>query len=219
MQEVIQAKGLFHVSTSSGVIKAKNVVIATSGYNRKTPPWFKRRIIPIGSYIIATEELDPALVDELIPKNRVITDTRKLVVYYRASPDRKRILFGGRVSLNETDPQKSAPALHQQLVTIFPQLASTQVSHSWMGFVGYTFDEMPHSGEKDGIYYSMGYCGSGVSLSSYFGTRLGQRIAGLPEGETPLTLVPFQTRPFYSGNPWFLAPSILFYQMKDRYFS
>ena len=69
------------------------------------PPWFKRRIIPIG-YIIATEELDPALVDELIPKNRVITDTRKLVVYYRASPDRKRILFGGRVSLNETDPQK-----------------------------------------------------------------------------------------------------------------
>ena len=65
----------------------------------------------------------------------------------------------------------------------------------------------------------MGYCGSGVSLSSYFGTRLGQRIAGLPEGETPLTLVPFQTRPLYSGNPWFLAPSILFYQMKDRYFS
>ena len=219
VQEILQAKGLFHVSTSSGVVKAKNVVIATSGYNRKTPPWFKRRIIPIGSYIIATEELDPALVDELIPKNRVITDTRKLVVYYRASPDRKRILFGGRVSLNETDPQKSAPALHQQLVTIFPQLASTQVSHSWMGFVGYTFDEMPHSGEKDGIFYSMGYCGSGVSLSSYFGTRLGQRIAGLPEGETPLTLVPFQTRPFYSGNPWFLAPSILFYQMKDRYFS
>ena len=87
-------------------------------------------------------------MDELIPKNRVITDTRKLVVYYRASPDRKRILFGGRVSLNETDPQKSAPALHQQLVTIFPQLASTQVSHSWMGFVGYTFDEMPHTRRK-----------------------------------------------------------------------
>ena len=129
VQEIRQTKGLFHVSTSSGVIKAKNVVIATSGYNRKTPPWFKRRIIPIGSYIIATEELDPALVDELIPKNRVITDTRKLVVYYRASPDRKRILFVGRVSLNETDPQKSAPALHQQLVTIFPQLASPQVSH------------------------------------------------------------------------------------------
>ena len=68
VQEVLQTKGLFHVSTSSGVVKAKHVVIATSGYNRQTPPWFKRRIIPIGSYIIATEELDPALVDELIPK-------------------------------------------------------------------------------------------------------------------------------------------------------
>jgi len=56
-------------------------------------------------------------------------------------------------------------------------------------------------------------------LSSYFGTKLGQRIAGLAEGETPLTQVPFQTRPFYSGNPWFLVPSILFYQLKDRYFS
>ena len=149
----------------------------------------------------------------------MITDTRKLVVYYRASPDRKRILFGGRVSLNETDPSKSAPALHDQLVTIFPQLASKKVSHSWMGFVGFTFDEMPHSGEEGGMYYSMGYCGSGVSLSSYFGTKLGQRIAGLAEGETPLTQVPFQTRPFYSGNPWFLVPSILFYQLKDRYFS
>ncbi len=219
VQEIHQAKGIFLVSTTSGVVKAKKVVIATSGYNQQNPPWFKRRIIPIGSYIIATEELDQALVDELIPKNRVITDTRKLVVYYRASPDRKHILFGGRVSLNETDPSKSAPALHDQLVTIFPQLASKKVSHSWMGFVGFTFDEMPHSGEEGGMYYSMGYCGSGVSLSSYFGTKLGQRIAGLAEGETPLTQVPFQTRPFYSGNPWFLAPSILFYQLKDHYFS
>ena len=219
MQDIHQSKGILIVSTNSGVVKAKKVVIATSGYNQQTPSWFKRRIIPIGSYIIATEELDQSLVDELIPKNRVITDSRKLVVYYRASPDRKRILFGGRVSLNETDPIKSAPALHEQLITIFPQLTSTKVSHSWMGFVGYTFDEMPHSGQQDGIYYSMGYRGSGVSLSSYFGTKLGQRIAGLAEGETPLTQLPFQTRPFYSGNPWFLAPSIFFYQLKDRYFS
>ncbi|GIT70983.1 MAG: hypothetical protein Ct9H300mP28_07970 [Pseudomonadota bacterium] len=71
-----------------------------------------RRVIPIGSYIIPTEELEEELVDLLIPKNRVITDTRKLVVYYRASPDRKRILFGGRVPLKETDPNKSVGALH-----------------------------------------------------------------------------------------------------------
>jgi glycine/D-amino acid oxidase-like deaminating enzyme len=158
-------------------------------------------------------------VDELIPKDRVITDTRKLVVYYRASPDRKHILFGGRVSLNETDPEKSVKPLHEQLTKIFPQLTETKISHSWMGFVGYTFDHMPHTGNQDGVHYAMGYCGSGVSLSSYFGTKLGQRLSGLIQGDTILTDLKFQTRPFYSGNPWFLAPSILYYRLLDRYLS
>ena len=155
----------------------------------------------------------------MIPKDRVITDTRKLVVYYRASPDRKRILFGGRTSLNETDSEKCVKPLYKQLTKIFPQLIKTKVSHSWMGFVGFTFDHMPHTGNQDGVHYAMGYCGSGVSLSSYFGTKLGQRLAGLPEGNTVLTEIKFQTRPFYSGNPWFLAPSILYYRLLDRYLS
>ena len=93
------------------------------------------------------------------------------------------------------------------------------VSHSWMGFVGYTFDHMPHTGDKEGVHYAMGYCGSGVSLSSYFGTKLGQRLAGLSKGNTVLTELTFQTRPFYTGNPWFLAPSILYYRLHDRFFS
>ena len=65
----------------------------------------------------------------------------------------------------------------------------------------------------------MGYCGSGISLASYFGTKLGQRIAGIAEGDTILTELKFQTRPLYSGNPWFLAPSILFYRLIDRFLS
>jgi len=209
----------FLLHTDSGTVHAKDVAVGTSGYTGAATPWQQRRVIPIGSYIIATEELEERLVDQLIPKNRVITDTRKLVVYYRASPDRKRILFGGRVSLNETDPNKSVAALHSQLARIFPQLAATKVTHSWMGFVGYTFDHMPHTGVRDGVHYSMGYCGAGVSLSSYFGAKLGQKLAGLPEGQTALDDLPFPTRPLYSGNPWFLAPSILFHQLRDRFFS
>jgi len=213
-----QAEGFF-LHTDSGTVQAKQVALGTSGYTGSVTPWQQRRVIPIGSYIIATEELEEELVDQLIPKNRVITDTRKLVVYYRASPDRKRILFGGRVSLKETDPNKSVAALHSQLINIFPQLAAVKVTHSWMGFVGFTFDHLPHTGVHDGIHYSMGYCGSGVSLSSYFGAKMGQRIAGLPEGRTALDDLYFPTRPLYYGNPWFLAPSILFYQFKDRFFS
>ena len=216
----IEKKGdFFQVHTEAGTINAREVVVATGGYTGAVTPWHRRRIIPIGSYIIATETLEEDLVDQLIPKDRVITDTRKLVVYYRASPDRKRILFGGRVSLSEANPDKCVKPLHKQLTQIFPQLAKTKVSHSWMGFVGYTFDHMPHTGDQDGVQYAMGFCGSGVSLSSYFGTKLGQRLAGLPEGNTVLTEIKFQTRPFYSGNPWFLAPSILYYRLHDRFYS
>ena len=216
----IEKRGsVFQITTESGIIESREVVVATSGYTEKVTPWHRRRVIPIGSYIISTEILEKSLVDQLIPRDRVITDTRKLVVYYRSSPDRKRILFGGRVSLNETDPNKCVEPLHKKLVQIFPQLKSSKVSHSWMGFVGFTFDHMPHTGNHEGIHYSMGYCGSGVSLASYFGTKLGQRIAGILQGNTVLTEVEFQTRPLYYGNPWFLAPSILYYQLIDRYFS
>ena len=210
---------VFQIQTESGMMKARDVVVATSGYTGTATPWHRRRIIPIGTYIIATETLEEYLVDQLIPKDRVITDTRKLVVYYRASPDRKRILFGGRVSLREANPYKCANRLHKQLTQIFPQLENTMVSHSWMGFVGYTFDHMPHTGDKEGVHYAMGYCGSGVSLSSYFGTKLGQRLAGLPKGNTVLIELTFQTRPFYTGNPWFLTPSILYYRLLDRFLS
>ncbi|MBS0245468.1 MAG: FAD-binding oxidoreductase [Proteobacteria bacterium] len=206
----------FTVKTPRGIIAARDVVIATNGYTGNLTPWQQRRVIPIGSYVIATEMLDRALVDELIPKNRIVSDTRKVVYYYRASPDRRRILFGGRVSLSETDPLQSGPKLHADMVDIFPQLASTKISHSWCGFIAYTFDELMHIGRREGLYYAMGYCGSGVGMASYLGMRLGQKVLGLDEGRTAFDDLPFQTRPFYTGNPWFLAPSVLYYRWRDR---
>jgi len=205
----------FIVKTSRGTIDTRDVVIATNGYTGDLTPWLKRRVIPIGSYMIATEVLDRALVDELIPQNRIVSDTRRVIYYYRASPDRRRILFGGRVSLNETDPLLSGPKLHADMAAIFPQLAATKISHSWCGFIAYTFDELMHVGQRDGMYYAMGYCGAGVGTASYFGMRVGQKVLGLAEGRTALDGLSFQTRPFYTGNPWFLAPSILYYRWRD----
>jgi len=170
----------FTVTTSRGRITAAEVIVATSGYTGAATPWLHRRIIPIGSYIIATEELPAPTIAQLIPNNRVVTDTRKLVVFYRTCPARKRLLFGGRVSLRETDARRSAVLLHRQMTDLFPQLAGARVTHSWFGFVGYSFDETPHIGCHDGVHYSMGYCGSGVSLASYFGMRVGQKVAGAP---------------------------------------
>jgi glycine/D-amino acid oxidase-like deaminating enzyme len=206
----------FAVDTDRGRVRAGEVIVATSGYTSRLTPWHQRRVFPIGTYMIATEDLGDTVARSLIPSGRMIVDTRRIVVYYRLSPDGRRILFGGRVSLNETNPRISAPRLHDHMTTIFPQLREAKVSHSWMGFVGWTFQHMPHLGRHDGIWYSMGYCGSGVALASYFGTRLGQQVLGLEEGRSVLSDLPFRTRPLYYGKPWFLSASVGWYGFLDR---
>lgn len=205
----------FIVSTPRGQCVARDVVIATNGYTGTLTPWLRRRVIPIGSYIIATEPLAPEVMARIMPKNRIVSDTRKVVYYYRASPDRTRILFGGRVSHNETDPMVSGPKLRNDMVKLFPELAQTRISHSWCGLVAYSFDELAHIGTHEGMHYAMGYCGSGVGMASYLGMRIGQQVLGLKEGHTALNEVTFPTLPFYTGNPWFLAPSVMYYRWKD----
>jgi len=204
------------LSTPKGPIKANKVIIATNGYTSNLTPWLQRRVIPVGSYVIATEPLPAALVDKLFPTNRIASDTCKVVYYYRPSPDRKRIVFGGRVSATETDPKVSGPRLYKEMCRIFPELKKFRISHSWSGTVAYTFDETAHTGTHNGIHYAMGYCGSGVSMSSYLGMRLGQKVLGKAEGKTAFDNLPFPTRPFYTGNPWFLPAAVKMYQWRDK---
>jgi len=206
----------FRVSTARGVIQARDLVIATNGYSGSMAPWQRRRVIPIGSYMLATEAMAPERAAKLMPRDRVFSDTRRIVVYFRRSPDGRSLLFGGRVSVFESDPVKSLPALRQEMLRIFPQLEDVRISHTWMGFVGYTFDTLPHLGKEDGIYYAMGYCGSGICLASYLGNRLGLQLLGPEEGACAFDKPRFQTRPLYSGKPWFLAPSVRYYQLLDR---
>ena len=206
----------FRVTTSQGVIQTNELVIATNGYSGNLAAWQQRRVIPIGSYMLATEAMPIERAEKLMPHNRVFSDTRKIVVYFRRSPDGRSLIFGGRVSVYESDPIKSLPSLRQEMLRIFPQLEDVKIRNTWMGFVAYTFDGLPHLGKKEGIHYAMGYCGSGICLASYLGHRLGQQLLGQKEGATAFDQQRFQTRPFYTGNPWFLAPSVRYYQMIDR---
>lgn len=205
----------FIVNTPRGDIAARDIVIATNGYTGTATLWLRRRIIPIGSYVIATEPMPADVMQSVIPRGRIVSDTRKVVYYYRLSPDGTRMIFGGRVSQAETDPRASAPLLHGEMARLFPQIAKARVSHSWMGFVGYTFDTLAHTGSHDGMHYAMGYCGSGVSMASYLGMRTGQKVLKLKEGATGFDGTTFQTRPFYTGNPWFLAASVRYYRWLD----
>ncbi len=215
-EQISCKKDGFEIQTSKGQLSAKKVIVATNGYTSSLTPWLRNRVISIGSYIIATEEIPKVLMDRLFPTNRILSDTRKLVYYYRPSPDRKRVLFGGRVSLYETDPRKSGPKLHRDLVALFPELAETRISHSWAGFVAYTFDELMHAGQKDGLYFATGYCGSGVGMASYLGMRIGQEVAEVTKEKTAFSKIPFNGRPYYNGIPWFLAPSVMAYRLRDR---
>lgn len=210
-------RGDWHeLQTQRGVVRARKVIVATNGYTGAGLPWFQRRVIPIGSYIIATEPLPSSLVDRLFPTDRIVSDSCKVVYYFRLSPDRQRILFGGRVSANETDTAISGPKLHRDLCRLFPELQNTAISHSWRGTVAYSFDELAHTGVIDGVYYAMGYCGSGVSMACYLGMRTGQKVLGLAEGKTAFDDLPFPTRPLYTGKPWFLPPLVAWYRWQDQ---
>jgi glycine/D-amino acid oxidase-like deaminating enzyme len=205
----------FAVATPRGTIEARQVLLATNGYSGPLSPWHRRRVIPIGSYQIATEALGADRVRALIPRGRNIVDSRRVVVYFRPSADGERIIFGGRAALAEKDPLACVPRLRRMMGRIFPQLKSVRVSHAWVGWVAYTFDTLPHLGRHDGIYYCMGYCGQGVPLAPYFGKRIGQQMLGLEEGRTALDGLPFPSRPYYHGKPWFLAPSVFAYRLID----
>lgn len=205
----------FLVHVPGGQVRARDVVIATNGYTGPLTPWQRRRVIPIGSYVIATDPIDPNVMAEVMPRDRIVSDSRKVVYYYRPSPDRSRILFGGRVTNGEVDPKISGTLLHRELLRLFPQLEGVGVGHSWMGTVAYTFGTMAHLGQRDGMYYAMGYCGSGVSMASYLGMKTGLQVLGRKDGQSPLQGTSFSTRPFYTGNPWFLPASVAWYRLMD----
>ncbi len=215
--ENIKPKGdVFVVDTPKGEILAKKIIIATNGYTTDLVPWLKRRVIPVGTYMIATEPLPKSVMDRLFPKNRAVVDTCKIVYYYRSSPDRTRVLFGGRVSADEIDPSISGPILKRDMCRIFPELENCKLTHSWTGTVAFSFDKLMHIGQHKGIHYAMGYCGSGVAMASYLGMRLGQQSLGEKIGSTAFDNLKFQTRPFYTGRPWFLPAMVRWYRWRDQ---
>jgi glycine/D-amino acid oxidase-like deaminating enzyme len=205
----------FEVATPRGLIRTSRVLIATNGYTGPESAWLRRRVIPIGSYQIATEALGAERVRQLIPNARNIVDSRRVVVYFRPSPDGERIIFGGRAALFERDPRACVARLESMMRRIFPQLRGVRTAYAWAGWVAYTFDTLPHLGVHDGIHYCMGYCGQGVPLAPWFGRRIGQQMVGAAEGRTALDELPFPSRPYYFGVPWFLAPSVFAYRTLD----
>jgi len=212
----------FRVKLGAASIDCGDAMIATNGYTDPAFPYLRRRVIPIRSALIATEPLTADLMRELSPQQQGFGDTSRLMPYYRPAPDGSRMIFGGR-ALNLADrPENYARDLHRLMTRIFPQLRTTGISHAWSGTVAYTFDHAPHigrvtEGPMAGVYYAMGYCGSGVGRASWFGRKAALKMLCDPEGSTPLDDLTFATRPLYSGRPWFLPAILRWHSLLDRF--
>ena len=208
----------FDLKTSSATLFAKHVLIATSGYSGNLSRPLLKRVIPIGSYIIATERLSDALVAELIPRNRMVYDSLNFLHYWRRTAD-NRILFGGRAAFfpeTANTIRKSEAILLRDLIAIHPQLKNTRVEYAWGGTLDFTFDVMPHAGEFDGVHYALGYAGHGVAMATYLGNIMGEKLAGGADAN-PFAGIPFPGAPLglYNGQPWFLPFAGAYHKILD----
>jgi len=200
------------IQTSRGGLTAGEVLVATNGYTDSAFPALRRRVIPIGSYIIVTEPLTGDQLASVAPRRRMMSDTRNFLHYWRMGPG-DQLLFGGRTSFAPVKLATARNRLYAAMVRLYPQLAGIRVSHSWTGNVGFTFDRLPHIGRMDGVTYALGYCGSGVAMGSWLGTVAGEWIAGA--GAPAYAQLRFPTLPGYRGRPWFLPMVGWYYSLRD----
>ena len=206
------------LSTSRGPLWAHEVFVGTSGYTGAVTPNLRKKIIPIGSFIITTEVLPKALARELSPRNRMIYDSKNYLYYYRLTPD-GRMLFGGRAAFfpeNDQTVRRSAALLRRGMIEVYPQLRDARVEYVWGGTLDFSFDIMPHAGQMDGIYYAVGYAGHGVAMATYQGQKIAEMMAG-DKPENPFVGIPFPGAPFglYNGKPWFLPLAGAWYKVLD----
>jgi glycine/D-amino acid oxidase-like deaminating enzyme len=216
--EIKNSKRKFRVKTSRGTISAREVILASGAYTTEATPALRKKIIPIGSYIIATEVLPTELARELSPRNRMIYDSKHFLYYYRLTPD-NRMLFGGRAAFfpeTENTVRQSAEILRRGMISVYPQLRDTKVEFVWGGTLDFTLDVMPHAGKIDGMYFAAGFAGHGVAAATWFGAKLAGVICGDPN-DIPFDGIKFPAAPFglRSGNTWALPLAGAWYKILD----
>jgi len=212
--------GKFRVQTSRDAVTAREVILASGAYTGVATPALQKKIIPIGSYIIATEVLPSDLARELSPRNRMIYDSKHFLYYYRLTPD-NRMLFGGRAAFfpeTENTVRQSAEILRRGMIGVYPQLRDTKVEFVWGGTLDFTLDVMPHAGKIDGMYFAAGFAGHGVAAATWFGAKLAGLICGDPN-DIPFDRIKFPAAPLglRSGNTWALPLAGAWYRILDLF--
>lgn len=201
--------------TADGVVRAKHMVLAGNAYLGPVSRPLYRRIMPVASYVLATEPLGETGAQATIPGDDAVSDTNFIVDYFRLTEDR-RMLFGGRASYSQIRPRDLFAFMRPRLLKVFPQLADARIDYCWEGNIGITVDRMPDIGRLDGdVWYAQGYSGHGVALAGMYGKIIAEAIAG--QAERFDLMKRFRHPPFPGGKlrTPLLVLAMLWYRMRD----
>jgi gamma-glutamylputrescine oxidase len=210
--------------TATGSVRAPHVLLAGNVYLNGIAPMLAKRIMPVGTYIVASEPLGPALASSLIPSQAAVCDTNFVLDYFRPTVDH-RMLYGGRVSYSTATPSNLAVSMQRRMATTFPQLAATKVEFAWGGFVDISMNRAPDFGRlsevggsraHSNVYYLQGFSGHGLALTGLAGRLVAEAIAG--DAERFDTFARIRHRPFPGGRllrtPALVA-GMAYYRLKD----
>lgn len=200
------------VRTSVGTVHATDVLLAVNAYADRAAPRLRRRVLPMGSFIIATEPLGPELATSVLPTGRMVYDVKNLLSYWRLDPD-GRMVFGGRKRLGRVSIVEARDQLYERMVRIHPQLDGVRVTHAWGGDVALTLDRLPHCGRIDGAWFATGCNGSGVALNTWMGVQMAGAICGEPL--PPFAELPLRPVPLHALRAAWLPAASLFYRWED----
>jgi glycine/D-amino acid oxidase-like deaminating enzyme len=205
--------------TPRGTVTADAVLLATGAYTSKPFDYFRRRIVPVGSFIIATRPLTSDEIAATVPGNRTYVTSLNIGNYFRLSPD-NRLIFGGRARFSATSDQrsdaKSGAILRASMAGIFPHLADAEIDYCWGGLVDMTKDRFPRAGEADGVHFAMGYSGHGAQMSTHMGVVMADVLLGRAD-RNPMAALDWPAIPGHHGKPWFLPMVGMYYKLLDRF--
>ena len=204
--------------TANGRITARQVLLAGNVYLQGVAPALESRIMPVGTYIVASAPVDAALARQLIPSGSAVCDNNFVLDYFRFSAD-YRMVYGGRVSYSTATPMNLAERMRQRMVGTFPNLAGTPVTHAWGGFVDISMNRAPDFGRLPGcpqVYYLQGFSGHGLALTGLAGRVVAEAMTG--DASRFDTFSRLRHRPFPGGRLLRMPALVLgmaWYRLKD----
>ncbi|MGE3775060.1 MAG: NAD(P)/FAD-dependent oxidoreductase, partial [Gammaproteobacteria bacterium] len=204
------------VHTAQGQVHCRYVVLAGNAYLGPLVPELERRIMPVGTYIVASAPLGAALAARCLPSNAAVTDINFVLDYFRRSADH-RMLFGGRVSYSKIPPPNLPGSMRARMLRVFPQLANVAIDYAWGGYVDISMNRAPDFGRLDAtLYYAQGFSGHGMATTGLAGRVIAEALAGDATRLDVFARIPHRD---FSGGRWLRTPSLvlamLYYRLRD----